>query len=119
MPLQKKNGWITPEGVYLPTRKSHDSFATQFLLKEFDDAELEDTLISQGLDYPYELLHKRGWVRTSVHFGNLTIRGACIELFEVLRNTSNPSMNPAQLRTAKELCAEHSITLSNAINHIM
>jgi hypothetical protein len=110
------NSWIDPQGKVISVPMAgHNDYATKHL-KEGLQCNLIDLLEEEGVDYPYQLLHKRGWIRCMDHQGKISIMGDCIDLTKPMRNTMDPPMNAAQMRTAKRLASENGTTIHKLIN---
>jgi hypothetical protein len=72
-----------------------------------------------NLSYPYEVLHKRGWIRVKYntsYLPRIELLGHCIDLTKPMRNTIDPPMNERQLRVARELCELYDTPFHVAIN---
>lgn len=111
----EKDYWIKPDGTLLECEDSHDRTARKILEAEMGLSGMVDECDRLRVDYPYEVLHCRGWVRVK-NWQELQILGGTISFVRPMRNTIDPSMNEAQLKTAKRICDALGTTLHNAIN---
>ncbi len=111
----EKDYWIKPDGALLECEDSHDRTARKILEAEMGLSGMVDECDKLHVDYPYEVLHCRGWVRVK-NWQELQILGGTISLVRPMRNTIDPPMNEAQLKTAKKICEACCTTLHNAIN---
>lgn len=99
---------ITPDGKLIDSGWSHIEFAREYVKKN----NLE------GDDYDTMILHSNGWVKVSYEpsLNRLSIFGGCVSPGKIMRNTMMPTMNGAQLRTAKQLCRDYECELLDALN---
>ena len=113
-----KDCWIKPNGQIIEVGDmQHNSYASDLLEKEMGLEGMMDYLEKNNCDSPYEILHKRGWVKVRVNsYGSIEIVGNCISLIKPMRNTCDPAMNFAQMKTAKRLCRETNTEFHKAIN---
>jgi len=110
------DAWIDDKGRLIEV-STHNRYASELLEKEMGFEELYEYLENNDIEYPYQLLHKRGWVRVKVYSaGRIQILGDCIDLTKQMRNTIDPAMNDRQLRVANQLCREVGMDFHNAIN---
>ena len=107
--------WLKPDGTFEECA-SHDSFAYEYLCKEMSRAEIEEEIDGFEVMYPFEVLHKRGWVRVKMYMDKVQILGGTMNLEQPMKNTIDPPMNAAQMKAAKRLCDEQGESLHNAIN---
>lgn len=108
-----KNMWMKPTGALVEC-SSHNNFASD-LISNSD--QLKKLYLDN--DYPYQVLHKIGWVRVAIddkREPKVSIFGDGIDLCKPMRNTLTPRMNEAQMEQAKRLCIEYGTTLHQAIN---
>lgn len=113
--------WIDPKGkIHEVPDCGHNDFASEILKKEYGDKFLETFYGRKSCGrYPYEELHRRGWVRVKYNTSYLPkveILGSCIDLTRQQRNTIDPPMNSSQLRVAKLICDEVGEDFHRAIN---
>ena len=114
-----KNAWIDPMGKLIEVGKfGHNDYANELLTEELGKNWRKDIREEEKTEYPYQVLHKRGWVRVKTidYEPKIKILGDGIDLISPMRNTMLPAMNPAQLKTAQKLCAENGILFFKAIN---
>lgn len=112
-----KNLWIKPNGQVLDIGpQSHNQFAREFLLQELGREDLRRVKEEEDARSYSALLHLKGWVRVSIHSGKVDVLGNCISLVRPMRNTMDPPMNPAQMKSAKRICGEYGADFHNAIN---
>lgn len=121
MITQTTDSWLTPEGKLIPVEfAGHNDYARDFLKVEFPNwKDCREYMRSIMMQYPYEVLHHRGWVRIKINHtaaNPVRILGGCIDNMRILRNTIDPAMNSKQLKVAKEICKEFGVTLLDAIN---
>lgn len=105
--------WMNPEGELIEC-SSHNEYAIDLISNSEEIKEL-----NIDYDYPYQLLHKLGWVRIEIntmHDRKVWICGDSIDLTIPMRNTLDPRMNESQMCQAKRICIEYGITLHKAIN---
>lgn len=122
--IDQPDYWIDPKGKLHPvTSGSHNKFATEILIEEFGSVTaLEDHIDEIGENYPYQVLHKRGWVRVTYSLdasGNnckVRILGDCVSLARPMTNTMDPPMNERQMKRALMICEEIGYPFHNAIN---
>lgn len=113
------DSWLDPDGNIIEVgRFAHNSYANELLIGELGGInEVFDYMEEHKLSYPYEVLHKRGWVRIKIRFDySYQFLGNTIDLTKPMRNTINPAMNEAQLRVAMELCNNDKEVFHRAIN---
>lgn len=104
---------MNPEGELIEC-SSHNEYAIDLMS---NSEEIKELNISY--EYPYQLLHKLGWVRIEIntmHDQKVGIYGDCIDLTRPMRNTLDPRMNESQMYQAKRICIEYGTTLHQAIN---
>ena len=112
-----KDSWINPSGVIIEVSDSHDEFARELLSKEMSRKQLREFMDINNLNYPYEVLHLRGWVRVKVSRSKrICILGDCVNLTRIERNTIDPRMNSAQIKTAKMICKDANTLFIDAVN---
>ena len=108
--------WIDCEGIIIECG-SHNKFATEYFESELGFDELMKMIEKEGVEYPYQLLHKRGWIRVGTnHKNKLRVWGNCCSPGKIMRNTMNPAMNPKQIKTVKKLCEKYNTEYLDAIN---
>ena len=86
----KKTIWMDPEGELIECL-SHNEYAIELISNSEETKEL-----NIDYDYPYQLLHKLGWVRidiNSTRSNPVTIYGDAIDLCKPMRSTLDPKMN--------------------------
>ena len=111
-----KNSWIKPSGEVIEAH-NHNKYASDLLDEKMGVEGAYDYMEKENIDYPYQVLHLWGWVRVGVRSGgNIDIMGDCIDLTRAQRNTIDPKMTPAQIRTAKKLCVDSCTLFHEAIN---
>ena len=113
-----RDAWIDPNGKLIEV-STHNEFASDLLEEEMGIVEMLDYIEDNGMDYPNEVLHKRGWVRVKFndsYLPRVEILGGCISLVKQMRNTIDPAMNTTQLRIAKQICEEQNTAFNMAIN---
>ena len=109
----KKTIWMDPEGELIECL-SHNEYAIELISNSEETKEL-----NIDYDYPYQLLHKLGWVRVNINSTRrnpVTIYGDAIDLCKPMRNTLDPKMNEVQMERAKHICRQYGTTLHRAIN---
>ena len=116
-----KDCWIDPNGNIVEVKPCcHNDYADELLEEEFGGFEqLHDYMKEKYMNYPYEVLHERGWVRVKYntsYLPRIEILGGCCDLTKPAKNTIDPAMNERQLRVAKELCEKCNTSLHVAIN---
>ena len=116
-----KDCWIDQKGkIYEVGDCMHNDFASEFLEKEMGGYEnLYEYMNKNNISYPYQVLHKRGWVRVkynTAYLPKVEILGDCISLASMQRNTMYPAMNSRQMRVAKLICEEVGEDFHRAIN---
>lgn len=92
----------------------HNDYATELLKEELGITQFHEYITNNN--YPYQFLHKKGWVRIKASETNFQIYGDCIDLTKQQRNTIDPKMNSKQLLVTKKLCKEYNYPFLNAIN---
>lgn len=114
------DSWLTPEGKIIEVGQyGHNEYALKLLDQEIKNEGLFNYLCRNDVQYPYEILHKRGWIRIKYHSAYLPkiqILGGCIDLTKPMRNTIDPAMNERQFLVAKELCDQCDTPIYEAIN---
>lgn len=113
------DSWLKPNGEIVEVGQFyHNEYASNLLEEEMELEDLDKYMRDNFISYPYEVLHKRGWIRIkySTCFPKITILGGCIDLTKPMHNTMDPAMNEKQLRVAKRLCEELEVPLHAAIN---
>jgi len=121
MNKDKKDAWLDPDGNMIEVYQcGHNDYASELLEKEFGDFEpLYKYMEDNNLQYPYEVLHERGWVRIKFHPDSkqkVEALGNCISLVQPMRNTIDPPMNEKQLKVVKELCDKYNVPFHIAVN---
>lgn len=113
------NYWLDPDGKLYKCGSSiavHNEFARNYLIN--NSIMTEDELLD-SFDMPYELLHKRGWIRIVIDT-SLTkivdIMGDCISLSNPMYNTMCPRMNDLQMSICKYLCDLYEFDFYKALN---
>jgi hypothetical protein len=111
------NCWITEKGKVIKVPVSgHNKFAEKYLT-ENTSISILDLLKSENVDYPYQVLHKKGWVRVcSCGSDYLFIGGDTIDCTKPMRNTMDPPMNAIQMKAAKKIANDLGTTFHKAIN---
>ena len=110
--METKRYWLDNNANLIEV-SSHDYYASKMLREELTVDEyykLTDTC------YPYEILHKRGWIRITAKMNNVQIVGDCINPAKIMKNTLDPEMNTKQIRAAKKLCKDYNYDFIDAIN---
>ncbi len=112
--------WLDPNGKIIEVGCSqHNEYASNLLEEEMGFLEFMDYMDKNNISCPYEVLHKRGWVRITYnrdYLPRIQILGGCIDMTKPARNTIDPAMNEQQLRVAKQLCEECNTSFHVAIN---
>lgn len=113
------DSWLDPNGEIIEVGDfQHNEYASDLLEKEMGILELLGYMDKENI-YPYEILHKRGWIRikyNTTYLPRIEILGGCIDLTKPMRNTIDPAMNEKQIRVAKDLCEKCNTELHVAIN---
>ena len=113
------DSWIDSEGKIIEVGyMQHNDYASELLIKEMGIGEMVD-MLEENNTMPYEILHKRGWVRVKIKkYASIKVEilGGCMDLTKIMRNTKNPAMNAKQMRTANRICKAHDVDFINAIN---
>ena len=112
-----KDCWIKPNGKIVEVEKyCHIDYAHNYLSENYNKEE-KRKLLNKNDHSAISTLHALGWVRVQVNTDNhIEIFGDCISLVKPMRNTCDPAMNPAQIKTAKRLCRESNTEFHKAIN---
>lgn len=116
----RNNYWIDPIGkVYElgPGIAIHNDWAYEWLI---DNKILSKNEIALMHMYPYEYMHKLGWVRAIFDSSlkpKVQIMGNCIDWHSFMRNTMDPVMNEMQISACKEICHKHSVDYYDALNY--
>jgi len=117
------NAWLDPNGKIIEVPGAfHDEYAYILLKKEaeMDEERVFDLIEKEKCEYPYQVLHKRGWVRIKSSIkGQIRILGDSISLVKPMRNTIDPAMNRKQIKVAKEICRNNNTSFHEAINDKM
>ena len=110
--------WIDDNGNIIEVPKfGHNDYAYELLKEEIGRFKIMDYLEEKNCNHPYQILHKRGWVRVSeLLTGKIRIYGDCISYVGIMRNTMSPAMNEKQLKTAKKICKRFNTEFLDAIN---
>jgi len=111
--------WLKPNGELIEVGlNQHNEYAQELLEEEMGGiVEFMNYMADNNIEYPYSVLHLRGWVRIKGNAsGTLEIYGDCISLVSPMRNTMDPAMNATQLRVANKLCEEYNTPFNQAIN---
>ena len=114
--------WLTTNGDIIEVGSmEHNNYAQRLLEKELGFTEMMELLERKDNCSPYQILHKRGWVRGVIRkYSNgaktLEFLGDCVDLTKPMRNTIDPAMNLKQLRIAKMICKELNTDFHTAIN---
>lgn len=68
--------------------------------------------------YPYQFLHKKGWIWTKFTKAEpyICIFGNSTDMTKSMRNTIDTAMNERQMRVAKDICIKHGFNFHKAIN---
>lgn len=114
-----KDCWLDPKGkIHEVCHAGHNEFAYKLLEKELGDVEkVYDEIKNLGCNFPYQVLHKRGWIRIEVrHDNHIEILGDCVDFTKPQKNTIDPHMNSTQIRVAKIMCEETNTSFHQAIN---
>ena len=115
-----RDSWLNPKGEIIEVGDfQHNEYASDLLEEEMGLRELHDYMDKEHISYPYEVLHKRSWIRikyNTAYLPKIEILGGCIDLTKPMRNTIDPAMNEKQIRVAKELCEKCNTELHVAIN---
>lgn len=115
-----RDSWIDPNGKLIEVGDmQHNKFAGDYLIAEMGIEAMYAYIREHLFNYPYEMLHDRGWVRVkinTVYLPRVEILGNTIDLTRPMRNTIDPAMNAKQLKTAKAVCEAHNTPLHEAIN---
>jgi hypothetical protein len=118
--MQKIDSWLDPNGNIIEVGDcQHNEYASDLLEQEMGLFELHDYMDKENMSYPYEVLHKRGWVRikyNTAYLPRIEILGGCCSLVKPMRKTIDPAMNERQLRVAKQLCEDCDTPFHVAIN---
>lgn len=108
----KKNAWVNPSGQFIEVGfMGHDEFARKYFEEKYgrEDAsekigEICGSILSS---YPYQALHKLGWIRLLTWTqGSTRALGDCTS-FKVTDNTMSPTANRKQLDTLLEWCKDN------------
>jgi hypothetical protein len=114
------DSWLTPEGEIIEVGSyGHNSFASEYLIKELGEIEYYNLIMCSHYDYDYVELHKRGWIRikyNTAYLPRIEIMGNTIDYTKPMRNTMSPAMNETQMAVALWLCVKCNTTLHMAIN---
>jgi hypothetical protein len=111
--------WLDIDGNILEAEGSHNKYAYEILEEEMGLEELNNYMDKNNISYPYQILHKRGWIRikfNTSYLPRIEILGDCIDLTKPMKNTIDPAMNERQMRVAKELCEKYNTSFHIAIN---
>jgi len=111
--------WLDIDGNMLEVDDfGHNRYASDLLDEEMGEEELEKFMEENHINYPFAVLHLRGWVRVKIspYAPRIEVLGNCIDLTKPMRNTMNPAMNERQLRVVKELCDQYDTPFHVAIN---
>ena len=110
--------WIKPNGQIVEIgQMQHNMYAGELLEEEMGLEGMMNYIEENNMNYPYEVLHQRGWIRVKVCSDNsIEIFGDCVDLTRPMRNTIDPAMNQVQIRIAKMLCEESNTEFHKAIN---
>lgn len=115
-----KDSWLTPNGEIIEVGDfQHNEYAFDLLEEEMGLEELFDYMAKEHVSYPYEVLHKRGWIRikyNTSYLPRIAILGNCIDLTKPMRNTINPAMNEYQMKVVRGICEKVGESLHRAIN---
>ena len=122
--IDQPDYWIDPKGKLHPVGfAEHNTFALKLLIDELGSrAAAWEHVDEIGESHPYQVLHKRGWIRVKYQhdeFGKpVTVRilGDCISMVRPMTNTMDPSMNERQMKRALMICEEIGYPFHNAIN---
>jgi len=113
------NCWISKDGkiIEVPSM-GHDNYAYNLLKTEMDSCDIENYIEENNCHYPYQILHKRGWVRVfESSNGKIRICGNGLDYTRIMRNTCQPMMNTTQIEVCKKLCKKYNTIYLDAINN--
>ena len=114
------DSWLNEKGEVIEVGFAmHNDYASTLLKKEMGLKKLLAYMRDNNINCPYEVLHKRGWIRVkynTAYLPKIQILGDCCDLTKMARNTIDPPMNSKQMRVAKRLCYECNTSFHVAIN---
>ena len=120
----KSDYWLDIDGNLIPVAsRGHNEYAQELLIKECGNfLEYSRYMEDSGCDYPYQILHKRGWIRIKYREYSdskmkIIITGDCCDMTKIMRNTISPAMNSIQMEIAKKLCEEIGVDILYALNN--
>lgn len=102
--MNMDNAWIEPDGtVHEVKYMGHNEFASDLLKKEMNDDEWDHHCDSHN--YPYEILHERGWIRLMTWRSRKTrALGNCTTLLHTMTDTMDPSTTAKQRSVLRNWC---------------
>lgn len=117
MPLKgKHNAWIKPCGQFIAVGyMGHNNYAIEFYNEKYgwEDAHEKIEEIVGSFGYPYEAMHKMGWVRLLTWSDRKShILGGCAPNDGRL-DTMNPKLTEKQKATIQDWCMSNNFKYEN------
>jgi hypothetical protein len=115
---ESNNAWIDPDGNLIPVGyMCHNEWAMDYFKEQegdFFESKLKiKEITGSSFSYPYEALHKLGWVRLLTWSDEKTkLLGNTYDI-SVTDNTIDPSLNDKQLLTILEWCEVNNFKFLN------